>query len=58
MARTAEELGVPGLCLVHEFVTEAQEAELLAAVDQQPWVDLAKRRVQHYGWEFDYVVRV
>jgi len=38
-----------------DFVTEAEEAELLAAVDAHPWQSLAKRRVQHHGREFDYV---
>lgn len=30
--------------------------ELLAAVDSRPWKSLAKRRVQHYGYEFLYEV--
>jgi hypothetical protein len=30
--------------------------ELLAAVDNRPWKSLAKRRVQHYGFEFLYEV--
>lgn len=30
--------------------------ELLAAVDDRPWKNLAKRRVQHYGYEFLYEV--
>lgn len=31
--------------------------QLLAAVDTQPWIGLAKRRVQHYGYEFCYGTR-
>lgn len=30
--------------------------ELLAEVDDRPWKSLAKRRVQHYGYEFLYEV--
>jgi len=30
--------------------------ELLQAVDCRPWNSLAKRRVQHYGYEFRYDV--
>lgn len=30
--------------------------ELLAEVDDRPWKILAKRRVQHYGYEFLYEV--
>ena len=30
--------------------------ELLASVDDQPWESLANRRIQHYGYKFDYKV--
>jgi len=30
---------------------------LLAAVDARHWIGLAKRRVQHYGYEFCYGTR-
>lgn len=30
--------------------------ELLREVDAKPWQGLAKRRVQHYGYEFLYKV--
>ena len=29
---------------------------LLASIDERPWKTLAKRRVQHYGYEFCYEV--
>ncbi|XP_004300541.1 PREDICTED: alkylated DNA repair protein alkB homolog 8-like [Fragaria vesca subsp. vesca] len=51
------ELKIPGLYLFHDFVTAKEEEELLAAVDERPWKNLAKRRVQHYGYEFCYEVR-
>ncbi|PKI76503.1 hypothetical protein CRG98_003054 [Punica granatum] len=50
------ELNIPGLHLVHDFVSAEEERELLAAVDGRPWNGLAKRRVQHYGYEFCYDV--
>jgi hypothetical protein len=53
----AEELGIPGLRLLLDFVSEQEERELLAALERQPWHSLAKRRVQHYGFKFDYTVR-
>ncbi|GFH20131.1 tRNA methyltransferase [Haematococcus lacustris] len=56
-ARTSDQLGVPGLQLLHEFVSPGEEIELLNAVAHGPWQHLAKRRVQHFGWEFDYSVR-
>ncbi|XP_042505276.1 alkylated DNA repair protein ALKBH8 homolog isoform X1 [Macadamia integrifolia] len=51
------ELGIPGIYLLHDFVTTEEEEELLAAVDGRPWKSLSKRRVQHYGYEFLYEAR-
>ncbi|KAL5707365.1 tRNA (carboxymethyluridine(34)-5-O)-methyltransferase [Ranunculus cassubicifolius] len=51
------ELQIPGIHLFKDFVTSKQEEDLLAAVDAQPWKILAKRRVQHYGYEFLYETR-
>jgi len=53
VASTAH-VAVPGLEVVHDFVSEAEARELLAAVDAQPWDTTIKRRVQHYGHAFDY----
>ncbi len=55
----AETLGIPGLYLIKDFVSEAEEAELLAHVDRAgaPWQRLAKRRVQHEGHAFSYEAR-
>lgn len=54
--RTAAECNVQGLSLLHDFVSREEEAAVLAAVDTQPWELLARRRVQHYGTKFSYVV--
>nr|AKM76729.1 RNA-binding (RRM/RBD/RNP motifs) family protein [Geranium phaeum] len=53
----ASETAIPGLYLVPDFVTPHEEQELLAAVDARPWISLAKRRVQHYGYQFCYQTR-
>ncbi|KAE8055809.1 hypothetical protein FH972_012630 [Carpinus fangiana] len=53
----ALDLNIPGLYLLHDFVSPKEEEELLAAVDDKPWKGLAKRRVQHYGYEFCYETR-
>lgn len=53
----AAALGMAGLLLLSEFVGEAEEAALLAALDAAPWQVLARRRVQHYGRGFDYCAR-
>ncbi|XP_057799092.1 alkylated DNA repair protein ALKBH8 homolog [Salvia miltiorrhiza] len=57
VSTSASDLDIPGLHLMHDFVTPQEEQELLAAVDDRPWHRLAKRRVQHYGYEFCYDIR-
>lgn len=54
---SSDAIGIPGLHLHTEFVTEAEEVALLAAVHDAEWVSVAKRLVCHFGVEFDYVVR-
>jgi alkylated DNA repair dioxygenase AlkB len=44
---------VPGLKYVASFVTEPDEA----AVDAEPWLADLRRRVQHYGYRYDYKAR-
>ncbi|KAF5206302.1 Alkylated dna repair protein alkb-like protein [Thalictrum thalictroides] len=53
----ASELQIPGIYLLKDFVSSEEEEELLSAVDCRLWKNLAKRRVQHYGYEFMYETR-
>lgn len=48
----AADMPPAGLLLVNDFITEAEEAQLLADLDARPWEHGIKRRVQHYGFEF------
>ena len=48
---------IPGLKLIPEFLTEAEEREILSGIDQSDWSSELKRRVQHYGWRYDYKSR-
>jgi alkylated DNA repair dioxygenase AlkB len=48
---------VSGLSLLPDFITEAEERELLSVIDQQPWFADLQRRVQHYGYRYDYTAR-
>lgn len=51
---------VSGLVLLLEFVTPEEEAEMITALDSPPcfWrTDIKTRRVQHFGYEFDYNTR-
>jgi alkylated DNA repair dioxygenase AlkB len=48
---------VPGLQYVREYITCEEHDGLLAAIDRQPWLTDLKRRVQHYGYRYDYKSR-
>ena len=48
---------VPGLTYIAGFVATPDEAALLAAVDTEPWLSDLRRRVQHYGYRYDYKAR-
>jgi alkylated DNA repair dioxygenase AlkB len=48
---------VPGLIYVPDFLSETQERQIVAAIDDGPWRNDLKRRVQHYGWRYDYKAR-
>jgi alkylated DNA repair dioxygenase AlkB len=54
---SAAACGVPGLSLLLDFVTPAEEATILALVDARPWAAAARRRVQHYGSAWCYATR-
>lgn len=43
-----------GLQLLPEFVNRASADALLGAIEAQPWSAALSRRVQHYGWTYDY----
>lgn len=58
--RDSDALGVPGATLVTDFVTPSEEAALLGVIDEEGadrWERLAKRRVMHFGFAFDYGTR-
>ncbi len=46
-----------GLHYIPSFITPDGEAALLNTIYQQPWLTDLKRRVQHYGWKYDYTAR-
>lgn len=48
---------IAGLRYVADFLTADGEAALLAHVDANPWLADLKRRVQHYGFKYDYKAR-
>ena len=48
---------VPGLFYVSDFLTQRESEELVAHIDRAPWLGELKRRVQHYGWKYNYRAR-
>lgn len=45
---------IPGLTIIEDFISEEEEKELLNYINQQNWLNSLSRRVQHYGYEYDY----
>jgi alkylated DNA repair dioxygenase AlkB len=48
---------IGGLSYLREYLNVAEQGELLALVDQQQWLADLKRRVQQYGYRYDYTRR-
>lgn len=48
---------IPGLTLISGLLDQAEQIELVVAIDQLPWQMDLKRRVQHYGYRYDYKAR-
>ncbi|GAA1045102.1 alpha-ketoglutarate-dependent dioxygenase AlkB [Streptomyces murinus] len=49
-----EELTVPGLRHFRRRVTPEMQTELLETIDRSPWQNELRRRVQQYGYRYDY----
>lgn len=52
-----EAAAIPGLTYIPAFIDSNQENDLLRTIDAQPWITELKRRVQHYGYRYDYKAR-
>lgn len=48
---------IPGIKYQGEFITTNLEQELIKTIDSSPWLTDLSRRVQHYGWKYDYKAR-
>lgn len=46
-----------GLIIIPNFIDELEEFALLDTIDSSLWNDSMARRVQHYGWRYDYKSR-
>ena len=52
-----DHLGVPGLLYKEDLLDAATQSHVLAEVDARPWQGELRRRVQHYGYRYDYKAR-
>lgn len=48
---------IEGLSYIPNVIDEQTEQRLISIIDTQPWLADLKRRVQHYGWRYDYKAR-
>jgi len=47
-------VSLSGLTVIHNFVTPSEADALIKDLDNALWLTDLKRRVQHYGWRYDY----
>lgn len=50
-------LYIEGLQYIPNFISEKEERELMNAINSENWLTDIKRRVQHYGYKYDYKAR-
>ena len=48
---------VPGLTRIDDWIGKAEEHQILGLVDSGNWRNDLKRRVQHFGYRYDYRAR-
>jgi alkylated DNA repair dioxygenase AlkB len=48
---------VKGMEYIPNFISHSEQENLLHQIDAQPWSQELKRRVQHYGYRYDYKSR-
>ncbi len=54
MPRDTDSIFAHGAVIVPDFVTLAEEARILLRIAEAPWLTELRRRVQHYGFQYDY----
>lgn len=55
---TEPEINISGLTYIPDFISARKQDFLLSQIDQQSWLTGLKRRVQHYGYKYDYKARI
>ena len=55
MPHDTDSIFAHGAVIVPDVVTPAEEARILLRIAGAPWLAELRRRVQHYGFRYDYV---
>ena len=48
---------IEGFRYIEDYISESEHDWLLNQIDKNPWLEDLKRRVQHYGFKYDYKAR-
>ena len=48
---------IPGLNYIPDYINAEEQKQLLEIIDKQEWSTQLKRRVQHYGYRYEYQKR-
>lgn len=54
LQHTLTALPIPGLSYTASYLAKDVQQSLLQLIDQQPWKMELRRRVQHYGYQYNY----
>jgi alkylated DNA repair dioxygenase AlkB len=49
--------GIAGLIYIPDYIASKKETSLLKTINKQKWDSTLSRRVQHYGYRYDYKAR-
>lgn len=52
-----DSLKIPGLTYIADYLSNDEQNQLLHLIDRQTWSTELKRRVQHYGYQYNYQKR-
>jgi alkylated DNA repair dioxygenase AlkB len=50
----SDAIQIPGLTYLPHYITVDEQNKLIHIIDQQEWSTKLRRRVQHYGYRYDY----
>ncbi len=54
---TVPSMPIEGMTYISQFLTSTEQTSILEEIDRHPWRLDLKRRVQHYGFRYDYKAR-